>query len=173
MKNYHKILLVALFALVSVGTQAQTSLFRVVNDQSNLAITMKENPGGKHLVGLPRSGANDLSQFFILHKKAGYVTIQSAANPDLYLSRNSNNYLVFAVPANANDANIRWSVDFAGIGNKSGAIGYCVLSLPEDHTRLAMINSSGEFEVVAVMGGLPAGQERKFRFLLEKKNNTF
>ncbi|WP_299453562.1 hypothetical protein [uncultured Microscilla sp.] len=173
MKNYHKILLVALFCLGASGAQAQTKLFRFVNDRSNLAITTKpnaENP--QHLVGAPRSKENSLSQFFIvLPGVNGGVHINSASNPLLYLGRNAEGNVV--IDSGKNLQSYSWSIDFAGIGSKNGAVGYCVLSAPEDHTKMLMIDAQGQFKLVNVTGGLPAGQEPNFRFLLETKADTF
>ncbi|EAY29519.1 hypothetical protein [Microscilla marina] len=173
MKNYHKILLVTLFCLGAYSSQAQTKLFRFVNDRSNLAITTKLNAANPtHLVGSPRSKENSLSQFFIvLPRVDGRVRINSASNPLLYLGLNANGDIV--IDSEDNLQSYSWSIDFAGIGTKNGAIGYCVLSDPTDHTKVMMIEPNGQFKMVNVENGLPAGQEPNFRFLLETKADTF
>lgn len=173
MKNYHKILLVTLFCLGAYGAQAQTKLFRFVNERSNLAITTKTNAANpKHLVGGRRSKENSLAQFFIVMPSYnGNVRLNSAANPLLYLGLNANGDIVIDLPKNLRSYS--WSLDFAGIGNKNGAIGYCVLSDPADHTKVMMIEPNGQFKMVHVENGLPTGQEPSFRFLLETKADTF
>ncbi len=175
MKKYHKILLIVLCCLGGVyGAQAQTNLFRLTNEQSNFAITLKQQTAPQPVASAARSRENNLSQFFIIERLSNQiVVIRSAANPSLYLGRNSEGKLVFDLKATLGDANTQWSIDFAGIGTIAGKKGFFVLSVPSDATKVAMINDDYSFQVVNVSGGLPAGQQGKFRFLLEQKANTF
>lgn len=177
MKKYHKTLLVVLLCLGGYASQAQSNIYRFFSADKSQVVT--KTTGDQAKLTNVRSKANDLGQFFILNienDEAKKITIQSAADHSLYLGRNTAGKLIWGKPADASDkaTNYYWALDFAGIGNNTaGALGYFVLALPSNHERLVMIETSGEMNLVTTSGGLPAGQENKFRFLLEKKANTF
>lgn len=176
MKYHFKILLVALLSLGAFGSQAQNHLYRLVSASGEKVITQAAD--NQALMASSRNKENDLSQFFVLtiRNNKNQVSIQAAANQSLYLGRDENGKLVWKQPKDDADkvANYYWTLDFAGIGkNTKGAVGYCVLGLPANAAQLAMVNALGQLKMTAISGGLPTDTKNNFRFLLEKKENTF
>lgn len=177
MKYHCKILLITLLSLGSYASQAQSNIYRFFNADKSQVITKTANNQAKLINAQTR--VSNLGQFFVLNaenNEAKKITIQSAADHSLYLGRNTAGKLIWGKPTDASDkaTNYYWALDFAGIGNNTaGALGYFVLAHPNNESRLVMIETSGEMNLVTISGGLPAGQENKFRFLLEKKANTF